>query len=96
MRGRHNRAGAVLLAPGAKGLDVACRDLGICPSWRVLSRSRRLRRRGVAAGDEELVTDLLQQAMGLLAEWRLPLWEACVRAWAAHSGPESCGTPLFD
>eukprot|EP00438_Fugacium_kawagutii_P025540 Skav222805 [mRNA] locus=scaffold1444:29099:34037:+ [translate_table: standard] len=29
--------------------------------------------------DDELITELLQQSMGLLAEWRLPLWQACVR-----------------
>ena len=51
-RGRHNRAGAVLLAPSAEGLDVACRDLGICPSWRVLSkqRGRQGGKRGAGAG----------------------------------------------
>jgi len=81
-RGRRNRAGAILItAASSKMLRVVCYDLGICPSWKVLSRSANLRpRSGLKREevDDELISDLLQQSMGLLAEWRVPLWQACV------------------
>ncbi|CAJ1451781.1 unnamed protein product [Effrenium voratum] len=83
-RGRKNKAGAVLIRRAASScnLNVVCHDLGICPSWRVLSDSVNLRpRSGLKSDrvDDELISELLQQSMGLLAEWRVPLWEACTR-----------------
>lgn len=39
--------------------------------------------------DDELITELLQQSMGLLAEWRVPLWQACVRVQAEVLGGAS-------
>ncbi|CAE7559605.1 ppt1 [Symbiodinium natans] len=84
-RGRKNRAGAVILQPGASPdlLEALCHNLGQCPSWRVLSKSANLRRPRTRLQsdtvDHELIAELLQHAMGLLAEWRVPLWEACTR-----------------
>lgn len=82
-RGRRNRAGAVIISSASTTmLSVVCYDLGICPSWKVLSSSVNLRSRsGLKSGivDDELISDLLQQSMGLLAEWREPLWRACIR-----------------
>eukprot|EP00439_Symbiodinium_sp_Y106_P064689 s2885_g10.t1 len=82
-RGRQNRAGAVILQQGASpsSLEALCHDLGRCPSWRVLSKSANLRPRSKLGDtvDDELVAELMQHSMGLLAEWRVPLWEACTR-----------------
>lgn len=73
----------MILQPGASpgSLEALCHDLGRCPSWRVLSKSANLRPRAKLGDtvDDELVAELMQHSMGLLAEWRVPLWEACTR-----------------
>lgn len=56
--------------------------------------------------DDELITELLQQSMGLLAEWRVPLWQACVRVQAEVLGgasqlglsmhPQQVGFPMIN